>query len=210
MDTHDVMIGVEAATAMLHSMAGGLTALVVPEGDSRHLAAMQQDGPALAISLSSLNIQVELDEAERDISAAAQTVQALGAGLQHVELGLSAPLAYEWTRDQVEAADAHLAQLMLSLPCCHQLSLSLGGHVSSQAEGRALLRHAPHLLLFSVHSDHVFEQVTHLHSVLLPIHSETCVASSNTYEVKERNNTDCCDCCWTLHMCERLLCFYSP
>jgi hypothetical protein len=143
-DRHQYGPGYEAAAATLHSMAGRLTALEVPRTTPAILAAMQQAGPALSQSLSFLSFGTDSSEPQEDLRMAAQAVQALAAGLQHVELTFMT-----WRKissaAEVQAADAALEQLMRSLPCCQRLHLGLGRCISPEAVRGALLHHAPYL-----------------------------------------------------------------
>ena len=132
------------AAATLPSMAGRLTALEVPRATPAILAAMRQAGPALSRSLTSLSFRTDSTEPQEDLRMAAEAVQTLAAGLQHVELGFKT-----WrcgnSAAEVQAADESLEQLMRSLPCCQRLHLGLSKCISLEAVHAALLHHAPHL-----------------------------------------------------------------
>jgi hypothetical protein len=146
--TFDNGVDAEAAVATLHSMAGRLTALNVPLANSELLSAIQQTGPTLSESLSSLSFDLHFGSPERDFCIAAQAVRGLAAGLQHVDLGLTVDFHHDqnWSAAEVQAADVAFEELMCSLPSCQRLSLDLGGCVSPEVEQWALLHHAPHLL----------------------------------------------------------------
>jgi hypothetical protein len=159
---------VEAAAATLHSMAGRLTALNMPLATAELMSAVQQASAALSKSLSSLSFILYVDTPEHDFHSAAQAVRGLAAGLQHVELGLIAESDHDqsWNAAEVQAADAAFEELICSLPSCQHLDLSLDECVFPEAENRALLHHAPHLLFVGLQSDHdLHEQVNSARAV---------------------------------------------
>jgi hypothetical protein len=154
---------VEAAAATLHSMAGRLTALNMPLATAELMSAVQQASAALFTSLSSLSFVLHVDKPEHDLHSAAQAVRGLAAGLQHVELGLIAEFDGDqsWNAAEVQAADAAFEKVICSLPSCQHLDLSLDDCVAPEAEHRALLHHAPHLLFVGLQSHHdLHEQVS--------------------------------------------------
>ena len=157
------MNNVEAAAATLHSVAGRLTALNMPLATAELMSAVQQAGAALSKLLSSLSFVLHVDKPEHDFLSAAQAVRGLAAGLQHVELGLIAESDHDqsWNAAEVQAADAAFEELICSLPSCQHLDLSLDDCVSPEAEHRALLHHASHLLSVGLQSTHdLHEQVS--------------------------------------------------
>jgi hypothetical protein len=160
LDVPSSFINIEAAAATLRSMAGRLTDLEMWCCAPELLTALQQAGPALAKSLSSLCFNVHTSDPQRDFCAAAQAVRGIAAGLQHVEIGLAAYSGQNWSASQHQAADAAFVELMRSLPVCQRMGLHLGGCVSLQAQRQGLLHHAPHLLTLNIGSRHGYEQVT--------------------------------------------------
>lgn len=153
-------INVDAAAATLHSMAGRLINLQMCCGAPKLLTALQRAAPALAESLSSLCLDIHTSSPQHYLRAAAQAVQGLAAGLQHVEVKLAAHRTRNWSAAQIQAASAAFAELMHSLPGRQGLNLNLRGCVSQQAVRQALLRTAPHLLTFRTGRGHGYEQVS--------------------------------------------------
>ena len=192
LDVHSYGI-IEAAAATLRSMAGRLTDLEMWCGAPQLLTALQQAGPSLAESLSSLCFDINTTNPQHDFRAAAQAVRGVAAGLQHVELELAADPAQNWNAAQIQAADAGFAELMRSLPTCQRLDLDLCGCVSQQAVRQALLRNAPHLLTFSTGRGHGYEQVssTMLHVAQQPPDSVSALSGQRRR--------------WVSHACRKLL-----
>jgi hypothetical protein len=162
-----IEVDAEAAAATMHSMSCRLTDLAVPNAGAEIVAAIQRAGPALAQSLSSLKINIDIFNPQHDFHLAAQTLWGISAGLQHVELGVVAPdLEDVCSAAEVQAADAAFAQLIRSLPSCQHLHLYLGSCISLQAARRALLQHAPHLRSVRVASVREYKQVSSHHATV--------------------------------------------
>jgi hypothetical protein len=161
---------VEAAAVTLYSMAGRLTALNMPLATAELMSAVQQAGAALSTSLSSLSFVLHVDTPERDFHSAAQAVRGLAAGLQHGELGLIAEEPSSPSAAELQAADAAFEELICSLPSCQHLDLSLDDCVSPEAEHRALLHHAPHLLFVGLQSRHDLHEQVSFACISCPAH----------------------------------------